>query len=79
MRSNFRLNIPLANNILLVFDTFAIALIITPTAEVCEGKNLRIKYLKHQIDLDKLVKRLKLVNQLNPSIIYESTPKKLKM
>ena len=72
MRSNFRPNIRLATNILLVIDTFAIALKIAPIAEVYEGKNLCIKYLKHQIDRDKLINRLKLVRQTNPSSICES-------
>ena len=69
MRSNFRPNIRLATNILLVVGTFAIALKITPIAEVYNEKNLCIKYLKHQIDRDKLIKRLKIVKQANPSSI----------
>ena len=36
------------------------------------GKNLCIKYLKHQIDRDKLIKRLKIVKQANPSSICDS-------
>ena len=72
MRSNFRPNIRLVTNILLVFGTFAIALKITPIAEVYHGKNLCIKYLKHQIDRDKIIKRPKIVKQANPSIICES-------
>ena len=63
MRSNFRPNIRLATNILLVIGTFAIALKITPIAEVYKEKNLCIKYLKHQIDRDKLIKRLKMLNK----------------
>ena len=38
MRSNFRPNIRLATNILLVIGTFAIALKITPIAEVYQEK-----------------------------------------
>ena len=72
MRSDFRPNIRLATNILLVVGTFAIALKITPIAEVYKEKNLCIKYLKHQIDRDKLIKRLKLVKQANPSSICNS-------
>ena len=72
MRSNFRPNIRLATNILLVLGTLAIALKITPIAEVYLEKNLCIKYLKHQIARDKLIKRLKIVKQANPSIIYNS-------
>ena len=63
MRSNFRPNIRLAINILLVVGTFAIALKITPIAKVYKEKNLCIKYLKHQIDRDKLIKRLKIVKK----------------
>ena len=36
------------------------------------GKNLCIKYLKPQIDRDKLIKRLKIVKQLNLSSICDS-------
>ena len=72
MRSNFRPNIRLATNILLVIGTFAIALKIAPIAEVYQEKNLCIKYLKHQIDRDKLIKRLKIVKQSNPSSICDS-------
>ena len=51
----------LAINILLVIGTFAIALIIAPIAKVYQEKNLCIKYLKHQIDQDKIIKRTKIV------------------
>ena len=59
MRSNFRPNIRLIPNILLVIGTFAIALKIAPIAELYQEKNLCIKYLKHQIDRDKLIKKTK--------------------
>ena len=75
MRSNFRPNFRLATNILLVIATFAIALKIAPIAKVYQEKNLCIKYLKHQIDRDKLIKRLKIVKQANPSIICDSSLK----
>ena len=65
-------NIRLATNILLVIGTFAIALRIAPIAELYREKNLCIKYLKHQIDRDKLIKRIKIVKQANPSSIFES-------
>jgi len=42
MRSNFRPNIRLTTNILLVIGTFAIALKITPIAEVYKEKNICI-------------------------------------
>ena len=57
---------------LLVIGTFAIALKITPIAEVYQEKNLCIKYLKHQIARDKLIKRLKIVKRANPSSICDS-------
>ena len=72
MRSNFRPNIRIAKNILLVVGTFAIALKIAPIAKLYQGKSLFIKYLRHQIDRDKLIKRLKIVKQANPSSICES-------
>ena len=72
MRSNFRTNIRLASDILLVIGTFAIALNIAPIATVYKEKNLCIKYLKHQIDRDKLIKRLKIIKQANPSSICDS-------
>jgi len=72
MTSNFRPNLLLAKNILLVLGTFAFALRIAPIAELYKAKNLCIKYLKHQIDLDKLIKRLEIVKQANPSSICES-------
>ena len=71
MRSNFRPNIRLVTNILLVIGTFAIALKIAPIAVVYQEKNLCIKYLKHQIDRDKLVQKLKIVKQANPTIICD--------
>ena len=72
MRSNFRPNIRLATNILLVIGTFAIAFKITPIAELYNEKNLCIKYLKHHIDRSILIKRLKIVKQANPSSICDS-------
>ena len=75
MRSNFRPNIRLATNILLVIGTFAIAFKIAPIAEVYQEKHLCIKNLKHQIDRDKLIKRLKIVKQANPSSICDSVIK----
>ena len=72
MRSNFRPNIRLAINIFLVFGTFAIALKLVPIAKVYQEKNLCFKYLKHQLDRDTLIKRLKIVKQANPSSICDS-------
>ena len=67
-----RSNTILATNILLVIGTFVIALKIIPIAEVYQEKNLCIKYLKHQIDRESLIKRLKIVKQANPSSICDS-------
>ena len=50
----------------------SIALKIAPIAEVYQKKNLCIRYLKNQIDRDKLIKRLKIVKQANPSSICDS-------
>ena len=72
MRSNYRPNIRLATKILLVIGTLAIALKIAPIAVVYQEKNLCIKYLKHQIDQDKLIKRLKIIKQANPSSICDT-------
>ena len=72
MRSNFRPNIRLATNILLVISTFAITLKINPISEIYQEKYLCIKYLKHQINRDKLIERLKIVKEANPSSICDS-------
>ena len=71
MRSNIRSNIRIATNILLVIGTFTIALIIKQIGELNQKKNLFIKYLKHQIDRDMLIKRLNIVKQANPSSICD--------
>jgi len=71
MRSNFRPNIRLATNIFLVIGTFAIAFKITPIAELYKEKNLCYKYLKHLLDRDILINRLKIVKQSNPSSICD--------
>jgi len=72
MRSNFRPNIRLASNILLIIATFAIVLKLKPMAEVYQEKNLCIKYLKHQVNRDTLIKRLNIVKQANPSNICDA-------
>ena len=72
MRSNFIPNIRLFTNLLLVIGIFTIVLKIVPIAEVYEGKNLCIKYLKLQIDRDILIKKLIIVKQANPSSICDS-------
>tara|TARA_Y100000994_G_C15413814_1_gene327020 strand:- start:204 stop:365 length:162 start_codon:yes stop_codon:yes gene_type:complete len=45
---------------------------IAPIEDVYQGKNLCIKYLKHQIDRDTIVKRLKIVKQAKSSSICDS-------
>jgi len=72
MRSNFRPNIRLASNIFLVIATFAIVFKLKPMAQVYQEKNLCIKYLKHQINRETLIKRLNIVKQANPSSICDS-------
>ena len=72
MRSNFRPNIRLASNILLVIGTFAIVLKLKPMAQVYHEKNLCISYLKHQVNRDTLIKRLDIVKQANPSSICDA-------
>ena len=72
MRSNFRPNIRLASNILLVIATFAIVLKLNPIAQVYKEKNLCIEYLKHQINRDTLIKGLSIVKQANPSSICDA-------
>ena len=70
MRSNFRPNVRLATNILLVIGTFAIALKISPKAVVYQEKILCIKYLKHQIDRDEVIRRLKIVKLIKKILRY---------
>ena len=72
MRSNFSPNIRLASNILLVIGTFAIAFKLKPIAKVYQEKNICIKYLKHQVNRETLIKTLKIVNKANPSSICDS-------
>ena len=72
MKSNLGANISLATNILLLTFTCAISFKLAPISELFIEKNLCIKYLKHQIDRDKLIKRLKIVKQANPSSICDS-------
>ena len=43
-----------------------------PIAQVYKEKNLCIKYLKHQVNLETLINRLNIVKQANPSIICEA-------
>ncbi len=72
MSSYFRSNILLVTNIILVIVLFAIVLKIAPITNLYELKNLCIKYLKHQMDRETLIKKLKLIKSTNPYSIYES-------
>ncbi len=72
MTTNFLPKIPLAIKILWAIGTFAIPLKIAPIAEGYQAKNLFMKYLKHQIDRETLIKNLKIVKQANPSSICDS-------
>ena len=72
MRSNFRPNIRLATNILLVIGTFGITFTLKPIAKVYQEKILCIKYLKHQVNRETLIKKLKIVKKANPSSICDS-------
>jgi len=43
-----------------------------PIAQVYQEKNLCIKYLKHQVNSETLIKKLKIVKKANPSSICDS-------
>ena len=53
-------------------NLFSIAGSLRKEAYLNREKNLCIKYLKHQIDRDILIKRLKIVKQANPSSLCNS-------
>ena len=53
-------------------NLFSIAGSLRTEAKLNKEKNLCIKYLKHQIDRDILIKRLKIVKQANPSSLCDS-------
>lgn len=72
MRPNFQPKLRLATNILLAVGTFAIAYKLKPIAEVYQEKILCIKYLKHQVNREILINRLKIVKQANPSSICDA-------
>ena len=72
MRSYFRPNIHLVSNIFLVIATFAIVLKLKPIAQVYQEKNLCIKYLKHQVNRETLIKKLNIAKQANPSSICDA-------
>ena len=63
---------------IIAINLFSIASSLRTEAYLNREKNLCIKYLKHQIDRDTLIKKLKIVKQANPSSICDSVLKSLK-
>ena len=57
---------------IIAINLFSIAGSLRTEAYLNRDKNLCIKYLKHQIDRDILIKRLKIVKQANPSSLCDS-------
>ena len=57
---------------IIAINLFSIASSLRTEAYLNREKNLCIKYLKHQIDRDILIKRLKIFKQANPSSLCEA-------
>ena len=57
---------------IIAINLFSIAGSLKTEAYLNRQKNLCIKYLKHQIDRDILIKRLKIIKQANPSSLCNS-------
>ena len=57
---------------IIAINLFSIAGSLRTEAYLNREKNLCIKYLKHQINRDILIKRLKIVKQANPSSLCNS-------
>ena len=57
---------------IIAVNLFSIAGSLRTEAYLNREKNLCIKYLKHQINRDLLIKRLKIVKQANPSSLCNS-------
>ena len=57
---------------IIAINLFSIAGSLRTEAYLNREKNLCIKYLKHQINRDLLIKRLKIVKQANPSSLCNS-------
>ena len=60
---------------IIAINLFSIAGSLRTEAYLNSEKNLCIKYLKHQIDRDTLIKKLRIVKQANPSSICDSVLK----
>ena len=56
---------------IIAINLFSIASSLRTEAYLNREKNLCIKYLKHQIDRDTLIKKLRIVKQANPSSICD--------
>ena len=57
---------------IIAINLFSIAGSLRTEAYLNREKNLCFKYLKHQIDRDTLIKRLKIVKEANPSSVCDS-------
>ena len=57
---------------IIAINLLSIASSLTTEAYLNREKNLCIKYLKHQIDRDTLIKKLRIVEKANPSSICDS-------
>ena len=57
---------------IIAINLFSIASSLRTEAYLNREKNLCIKYLKHQINRNILIKRLKIVKQANPSSLCNS-------
>ncbi len=60
---------------IIAINLFSIASSLRTEDYLNREKNLCIKYLKHQIDRDTLIKKLRIVKQANPSSICDSVLK----
>ena len=57
---------------IIAINLFSIASSLRTEANLNREKNLCIKYLKHQLDRDTIIKKLRIVKQANPSSICDS-------
>ena len=60
---------------IIAINLFSIARSLRTEAYLNREKNLCIEYLKHQIERDTLIKKLRIVKQANPSSICDSVLK----
>ena len=60
---------------IIAINLFSIASSLRTEGYLNMEKNLCIKYLKHQIERDTLIKKLRIVKQANPSSICDSVLK----